>query len=50
MECLGIGLTDLNVNFKKGFVELNTGYKKVESPRDPNLCEKFFSALSQGPR
>lgn len=50
MECLGIGLTDLNVNFKKGFVELTTGYKKVDKARDPELCDKFISALTQGPR
>lgn len=50
MECLGIGLTDLNVNFKKGFVEVTCGYKKVEKPRDPVLCEKFIQALTQGPR
>lgn len=50
MECLGIGLTDLNINFKKGFVELTTGYKKVDKPRDLKLCDKFISALTQGPR
>jgi len=50
MECLGIGLTDANVNFKKGFVELTTGYKKVDTPRDPKLCDKFIEALTQGPR
>ena len=50
MECLGIGLTDLNINFKKGFIEFTTGYKKVDKPRDPKLCEKFISALTEGPR
>jgi len=46
VECLGIGLTDLNVRFKKGFVELSTGYKKVDKPRDPKLCDKFIDALT----
>ena len=50
VECLGIGLTDLNVHFKKGYVELTTGYKKVDKPRDPKLCDKFIDTLTKGPR
>ena len=31
-ECLGFKLQDLNVNFKKGFVEISTGYSEVDKP------------------
>ena len=50
MECLGIALSDLNLNFKKGYVEMTCGYKKVDKPRDQALCDKFIDALTQGPR
>ncbi len=38
MECLGITLSDLNLNFRKGYLELTCGYKKVKKPSDPKLC------------
>lgn len=50
MECLGITLSDLNLNFKKGYVEMTCGYKKVDKPSDPKVCEKFFEALTEGPK
>lgn len=50
LECLGLSLADLNVNFKKGYVEVSCGYKEIEEPSDPDLCETFLSALREGPR
>lgn len=42
LDCLGIALSDLNLNFKKGFVEVSCGYKKVDKPRNPEICEGFL--------
>jgi len=42
LDCLGIALSDLNLNFKKGFVEVSCGYKKVDKPRNPDICEGFL--------
>ena len=50
VECLGIALSDLNVNFKKGYVEVSAGYRKVDEPRDPKICKKFIEALAEGPK
>ena len=50
MECLGFALADLNLNFKKGYVEVTCGYKKVEQPKKPEVCAGFIEALKQGPK
>ena len=50
MECLGIKLADLQIEFKKGYVEVSCGYKKVRTPRDPEICDNFIKALSEGPK
>ena len=50
LDCLGIQLSDLNVNFKRGYVEVSCGYKKVEKPRSPELCDAFIQALAEGPK
>lgn len=49
LDCLGFRLTTLNVDFKKGFMELNCGYETVSNPRDPKKCEEFMDALRNGP-
>ena len=50
VECLGIQLADLDINFKKGFCEVTCGYKKVETPANPEVCEAFIQALTEGPK
>jgi len=50
LECLGIALADLGLNFKKGFLELTCGYRKVETPSDTELCDNFIAALAEGPK
>lgn len=50
VECLGIKLSDLDINFKKGYCELTCGYKKIETPANPEICDAFISALSHGPQ
>ena len=50
MECLGFALSDLNLNFKKGYVEVTCGYKKVDQPRKPEVCAGFIEALKKGPQ
>ena len=50
MECLGIKLQDLQIKFVKGYVEVSCGYKKVDKPRDPEICDNFIKALSEGPK
>lgn len=49
VECLGFKLTDLNVGFKKGYMEIGCGYKTVDVPSDPKTCESFMNALRNGP-
>ena len=48
-ECLGFKLQDLNVNFKKGFMEISTGYQEVDKPSKPELCEKLSKAMLGAP-
>ena len=50
VECLGIKLKDLDINFKKGFCELTCGYKKVDTPTNPEVCDAFIKALTEGPQ
>ena len=42
VECLGIALSDLDLHFKKGYFEATFGYKKVDKPRDEEVCEGFL--------
>jgi hypothetical protein len=49
LDCLGFRLTEINVDFKKGYGELNYGYENVSNPRDPKKCEEFMNALRNGP-
>ena len=50
VECLGIRLSDLDINFKKGYCEVTCGYQKVETPADSELCDSFIQALTEGPQ
>ena len=50
MECLGIAPSDLRINFKKGFCEISCGYKKIDKPSKPEVCEVFLKALQEGPK
>jgi len=38
IECLGFKLSDVSVDFKKGYIEIGCGYRKVSEPSDPELC------------
>lgn len=42
VECLGIKLADLDLQFKKGFFEISCGYEKVDTPANPEICEAFI--------
>ena len=42
IECLGIQLADLDIHFKKGYCELSCGYKKVDKPANPEICDAFI--------
>ena len=50
IECLGFQLSEFNLNFRKNFLEVNCGYKPVQTPSDVELCEKFVDALKNGPK
>lgn len=39
IECLGFKLSDVTLDFKKGYMQLGCGYKKVNVPSDPQTCE-----------
>jgi hypothetical protein len=49
MECLGFKLSDVTLDFKKGFMQLGCGYKIVNTPNDPKTCENFLDVLRNGP-
>jgi hypothetical protein len=48
MECLGVRLSDLDLKFRKGFMEMSIDYEEVESLTGDD-CDKFISALRNGP-
>ena len=50
MECLGIAPSDLRLNFKKGYCEISCGYKKIDTPSKPEVCDVFIKALQEGPK
>jgi len=50
MECLGFGLSQLFVEFRKGYLELGCTYKEVRSPSNPKVCQAFVDALRNGPK
>jgi len=49
MECLGFKFSDVTLDFKKGFMQAGCGYKKVNTPSDSAVCEKFLDVLRNGP-
>lgn len=50
LDCIGFRPSDLDFNFKKGYVELTCGYQKVDKPRDEELCKGFLEAMTEGPK
>ena len=50
LECLGFGLGDVGLNFRKGFMEVTFGYHFVDEPSDPDICRGFFDAIRNGPK
>jgi len=49
LECLGMKLADMNLLFRKGYMELSFDYKKVSEPSDPEVCDRFMSMMRKGP-
>lgn len=49
LECLGLKLTDMDLKFKKGYLEVTFGYRKVKFPSNPMVCEKFLEYIRRGP-
>lgn len=49
MECLGFEFSDITMDFKKGFMQVGCGYKKVSKPKNPKVCEDFLDVLRNGP-
>jgi hypothetical protein len=50
VECLGFKLSDISVNFNKGFAEFGASYVPVVEPSDPVVCEEFLDILRSGPK
>ena len=50
MECLGFKLSDADIKFKKGYLEMSCGYKLIDEPSQPAICEEFIRALREGPK
>jgi len=49
MECLGVQLSDLDLKFRKGFMEMSIDYTEVETMTGPS-CVEFLTALREGPK
>lgn len=49
LECLGMKLSDMNLLFRKGYLELSFDYRKVSQPSDPEVCERFMKMMQKGP-
>lgn len=32
LECLGFSLSDFNIDFKKGYIEIGQNFRKVDTP------------------
>ena len=50
MECLGFKLSDADIKFKRGYLELSCGYKLIDKPSNPQVCDEFITALREGPK
>jgi len=50
VECLGFKLSDADIKFKKGFLEMSCGYRLVDKPSQPEVCDEFIRALREGPK
>lgn len=49
LECLGLKLGQVDLRFKKGYMEVNVGYRHVAFPSDPKVCAKFLEYIRRGP-
>lgn len=50
LECLGFKLGEVDLKFKKGYLEVSFGYRKVKFPSNPKTCEKFLEYIRRGPQ
>lgn len=50
LECLGFKLSNADIKFKKGYLEMDCGYKLIDTPSNPAICEQFIDALREGPK
>ena len=48
LECLGFELTDLNMNFRKGYFELMQHYRALAQPLETSFCLKFRESMAKG--
>jgi hypothetical protein len=49
LECLGFKLGEIDLKFKKGYLEVMFGYKLVDFPSDKEVCETFLAIIRKGP-
>ena len=49
LECLGFKLGELDMNFKKGYLELMFAYKPVAFPTNSKVCDRFLEYIRKGP-
>lgn len=50
VECLGFKLSNADIKFKKGYLEMSCGYKLVDKPINEEICDEFIRALREGPK
>jgi hypothetical protein len=48
LQCVGFNLTDIDLKIKKGFIQLDADYQKIENV-DSEFCKEFEKSLREGP-
>jgi hypothetical protein len=47
---MGFKLSDLDVKVKKGFIQVDAGYEKIqEDKKNLTFCDQFEAAMKEGP-
>lgn len=51
LSCIGFALGQMELKFRKGYVELSFGYRKqTDVEVDQGLCERFLEYVRRGPQ
>ena len=42
IECFGFKFDDIDIGFRRGYVEFTVGYKDVAEPSQPKVCDELY--------